>query len=89
MALLGRLGVLGEEALRRGQGLEALHLPLASSDRKMRVFGAVVFAQPTRPMTILQAKHAQSGNDKQQASVTRQRRARDMVWNARFTVAGV
>jgi hypothetical protein len=27
----------------------------------MRVFGAVVFAQPTRPMTILQAKHAQSG----------------------------
>jgi hypothetical protein len=30
----------------------------------MRVFGAVVFAQPTRPMTILQAKHAQSGNEK-------------------------
>jgi hypothetical protein len=30
----------------------------------MRVFGAVVFAQPTRPMTILQAKHAQNSNEK-------------------------
>jgi len=49
----------GEEALRRGDGLEAPHLPLSSPGRQMRVFGAVVFAQATRSMTIFQAKHVQ------------------------------
>ena len=33
----------------------------------MRIFGSVVFAQPTRPMTILQAKHAQCRAVRRQA----------------------
>ena len=48
-----------EEALRRGQGLEDLHLAVASSDRETRIFGAVVFAQATRSITIFHAEPVQ------------------------------
>jgi len=51
--------VRGDEALRIGRGLEALHLPLAPSDLQMRVFSTFVFVQATSPMTICQARHAQ------------------------------
>ena len=44
--------VRGEEALSEGDGFEPLHLALSSPDREERVFGAVVFAQATRSMTI-------------------------------------
>jgi hypothetical protein len=46
-----------EEALRRGGGLETLHLALSSSDRLMRVLGAVVGRQPL-PMAAGQAQVA-------------------------------
>lgn len=51
--------VRGEEALSEGDGFEPLHLALSSPDREERVFGAVVFAQATRPMTIFHAEHVQ------------------------------
>lgn len=48
-----------EEALRRGRGPEALHLPRASSDRQIRVFAAVVVAKLARSMTFFQARRPQ------------------------------
>ena len=43
-------GMHAEEPLRRTSRFEALHLPLATSDDKMRVFGTIV-----RPETLLVA----------------------------------
>lgn len=45
--------------MRRGRGPEAHYLLLASLDRQMHVFGAVVVAKPTGSMTSLQARHPQ------------------------------
>jgi hypothetical protein len=41
-----------KETLRGTLALEALHLPLASSDAEMRVLCAIVVAQSPRPMAI-------------------------------------
>ena len=45
-----------EKSLRRCSTLEPLHLALASSNAEVRVLGAVVFAQPTRPMSIAETQ---------------------------------
>ncbi len=50
-------GVGGDEALTLG--LETLHLALASSDRKVRVFNPVVLAQPARTVSVSTAKNLQ------------------------------
>ena len=50
-------GVGGDEALTLG--LETLHLALASSDRKVRVFNPVVLAQSARTVSVPTAKNLQ------------------------------
>jgi len=49
-------GVRLEKTLSRSPALEALHLSLASSDREVRVFGAVVVAQPAWMVAIDQSE---------------------------------
>jgi hypothetical protein len=44
-----------QEALRRSLGLETQHLPLSSSDRQMRILRPIVFAEPTRPVSVSQS----------------------------------
>jgi hypothetical protein len=46
----------GEESLSRHLGLEPLHFPFPSSDRKMRVFDSVVFAQAAGAVRVDQMK---------------------------------
>lgn len=50
-----------EEMLRGTLALEALHLPLASSDAEMRVLCAIVVAQSPRPMAIEKAELSKCG----------------------------
>ncbi len=54
-------GVGGEKPLSRGLGLESHLLSFAFSDRKVAVFGAVIFPQTARVMEVLKLQLAQGG----------------------------